>query len=313
MKFDGLLETIESYETITIFRHVNPDCDAVGSQLGLKNWLKDNYPNKKVYALGHQKCTQGEWPNPDKCEDDIIKSSLAIVVDTANEDRVDDERFHLADKIIKIDHHPNKEPFGDMMFVNEEAAAVCQILTAFFHSNKDKELSKQTAEYLYRGLLTDTLNYTTSNTTPETLELGGVLASRGIDLSKISHDVFDNSLRGYKFTGYLISNTQIKNEHLGYVIIPRKEYMKYGFSASDARSFVGKLGNVKDFDIWCIFTEKKDDDGNILYDGSLRAKSLQVNDVAEKYGGGGHKQAAGVKNLTQENLEDVLNTLASRV
>lgn len=313
MNFDGLLETIESYETITIFRHVNPDCDAVGSQLGLKSWIHDNYPNKKVYALGHQKCTQADWPTPDKCEDEIIQSSLAIVLDTANEDRVDDDRFHLASKIIKIDHHPNKEPFGDVMYVDDSAAAVCQILTMFFDSCKDKTLTKQTAEYLYRGLLTDTLNYTTSNTTPTTLQAGGILASCGLDLSKISHDVFDNSLRGYQFTGFLISNTQILNDHLGYVIVTRKDYMKYGFSASEARSFVGKLGNVKDFDIWCIFTEKKDDEGNILYDGSLRAKSLVVNDVSEKYGGGGHKQAAGVKNLTKENLEDVLHTLASRV
>lgn len=312
MNFEGLLESIESFDTITIYRHVNPDCDAVGSQFGLKNWIRDNYPNKEVYALGHQVCTQADWPKSDIADDDTVKASLAIILDTANKDRVDDDRFITAAKIIKIDHHPNKDPFGDLMFVDETSAATCQILALYFDS-LNKTLSKKTSEYLYRGLLTDTLNYTTSNTSEETLKAGGILASKGLDLSKISHDVFDNSLRGFNFTGYIISHVKVLNNHLAYLVIPKEDHESFGFNASDARSFVGKLGNVKDFDIWCIFTEKKDQDGNTLYDGSLRAKSIQVNDVAEKFGGGGHKNAAGVKNLTNNDLEVVLDLLARKI
>ena len=58
-QFDGLLDEIKYSDVITIFRHVRPDCDAVGSQFGLKSWLNDNFPEKKVYALGNEYCQQG--------------------------------------------------------------------------------------------------------------------------------------------------------------------------------------------------------------------------------------------------------------
>lgn len=312
MQFDGLLNIIESFDIITIFRHENPDCDACGSQFGLQNWIQENYPNKQVYVLGNQICNQAEWPKNDIVSEQTINNSLAIVVDCANAPRVDDQRFLNAKQIIKIDHHPDREPFGNLIYVDDQAAAVCQILTLYFDENKDKIFSKKTAEYLYRGLLTDSLNYTTSNTTPETLKAGGILASKGLDLSKISHDVFDNSVNGYQFTGYIISNTKVINKHFAYVVIPEKDYILYGFDASQARSFVGKLGNVKDFDIWAIFTEKTVDNV-VLYDGSLRAKQTKINDIAEKYHGGGHPCAAGVKNLSHEKLNEIIQLLCERL
>lgn len=312
MEFNGLLDIIESNDIITIFRHENPDCDACGSQFGLQNWIQENYPNKQVYVLGNQVCDQAQWPKNDIVSEQTINNSLAIVVDCANAPRVDDQRFLNAKQIVKIDHHPDHEPYGNLVYVDDSAAAVCQILTFFFHENETKIFSKKTAEYLYRGLLTDSLNYTTSNTTPQTLEAGGILASKGLDLSKISHDVFDNSVSGYQFTGYIISHTKVINGHFAYVVIPEKDYMEYGFDASKARSFVGKLGNVKDFDIWAIFTEKIVDDV-VLFDGSLRAKQTQINDIAEKYHGGGHACAAGVKNLNKENLNKIIQLLCERL
>lgn len=313
MNFEGLLQIIEEFDTITIYRHENPDCDAVGSQFGLKNWIQENYPGKQVYALGNEACHQGPWPLQDTLADEEIFHSLAIVVDTANISRVDDQRFLNASKIVKIDHHPNLEPFGDAMYVFDTAAAVCEILTVFFSQQKDHILSKKTADFLYRGLLTDTLNYTTNNTTGSTLRAGAILADTGIDMSKISHDVFDHSFNGYRFTGYIIDHTQVRESKLGYVIITEKDREAFGMSAGGARSFVSTLGNVRDFEIWCIFTEKFDQDGNVLYDGSLRAKSMRVNDIAYLYHGGGHYCAAGVKNLNRQDVENILSLLCKRI
>lgn len=313
MDFEGLREIIEEFDVITIYRHENPDCDAVGSQFGLKNWIIENYPDKHVYALGNEECRQGPWPKMDQADEEIIRKSLALVADTANLKRVDDQRFLHARKIVKIDHHPNNEPFGEKMYVFDSAAAVCEILTIFFSEQKDKILSKKTAEYLYRGLLTDTLNYTTSNTSGSTLRAGALLADTGIDMSKISHDVFDHSLNGYRFTGFIIEHTQVREEKLGYVVIKEEDRNAYGMSAGGARSFVSTLGNVRDFAIWCTFTEKFDEEGNVLYDGSLRAKSLQVNDIAALYNGGGHYCAAGVKNLSSRDVDDILSLLCKRI
>ena len=161
--------------------------------------------------------------------------------------------------------------------------------------------------------ITDSLNYTTNNTTQETLKAGGILASTGLDLSKISHDVFDNSIRGFKFTGYIISHTEVLDNAFAYVIIDEETYTSYGLNASDARSFVGKLSNVREFSVYAVFTTKKDASGKTLYDGSLRSKKNRINDIAEKFGGGGHACAAGVKNLTQENMTNILNLLRNRI
>lgn len=313
MDFVKLLQRIEQYDTITIFRHENPDCDALGSQFAFKTWLEDNFPNKKVYALGYQTTSQATWPTLDRVDDKTIQHSLAIVLDTANVARIDDERSMQAEYVIKIDHHPNREPFGDEMYVFETSAATCEILTNIFSSFSQYIFSKQTAEYLYRGLLTDTLNYTTSNTTPSTLQAGSLLASKGINLSNISHDVFDHSINGFHFQAYIIEHTNIIDTHLAYVLIPEEDYLKFGFNASKARSFIDQLGNVRDFLIWCIFTEKKDENGHVLYDGSLRAKQIIINDVAEKYGGGGHKCAAGVKNLTNDQMHCILEMLDKKL
>lgn len=313
MDYDALRKEIENAEYITIFRHTNPDCDATGSQFALQNWIKDNWNTKHVYALGKENNTQGVWPKNDVVSDAIIQKSLAIVCDTANTARIDDTRYAQASRILKVDHHPNREPFGDVMFVNDHAAAVCEILTEFFASQSDLIFSKKTAEFLYKGLLTDTLNYTTNNTTPNTLECGAILASKGLDLSSISHEVFDHSIQGFRFTGYVISHTKMIGEHMAYVLIPTQDHEAYGLDAGQARSYVGKLGNVRDFHVWAVFNQRTNENGTIVYDGSLRSKKTPINDIAEKFGGGGHPCAAGVKNLSEEEFQEILRLLVARI
>ena len=79
------------------------------------------------------------------------------------------------------------------------------------------------------------------------------------------------------------------------------------------QAVVGKLSNVRDFSVYAVFTTKKDASGKTLYDGSIRSKKNRINDIAEKFGGGGHACAAGVKNLTQENMTNILNLLRKRI
>ncbi len=311
MIFDEILSAIQAHDTITLFRHENPDCDAVGSQFGLRSWLQENFPEKHIYALGKETCTQSTWPQNDIVNDETVKESLAIVLDCANIERVDDKRFTTANKVVKIDHHPDRTPFGDFSYVNTKAAATCQILSEFMQKYTQFQVSKQTATYLYKGLLTDTLNYTTSNTTADTLRAGAYLAEKGIDLPFLARDVFDKSFNGFRFGGFLREHV-IYKDGFAYVIIKEEDQKAYHLTASKARSFVDELGHVKDFQIWALFTETKVD-GQILYDGSLRSKVVQISDVAEKYGGGGHKNASGVKNLSEESLAKVLCELQMKI
>lgn len=312
MNTDALTQVIASYDIITVFRHEHPDCDALGAQWGLVTWLKDNYPAKKIYALGSETTDQAVFPASDVVSDDIVAKSLAIVLDTGNIERIDDARSPKAAKIAKIDHHPNVEPFGDVMLVETKAAATCEILAEYFQSRIDCRFSKEAAEYLYKGLLTDTLCYATSNTTPHTLEMGAYIASKGIDIPAINRELFDQDAKSFAFASFVRSHIQTVEGKVAYVIVSLEDQEAMQISASSARNFVTEMGHVKEYQAWAMFTEKMED-GKHLYDGSLRSKTIVLNDLAREYNGGGHPQASGVKNLDEKMIKTLLQSIFSRV
>ncbi len=112
-----IIDTIASYETIVIHRHVRPDPDAYGSQIGLKELLLANYPEKKVYAVGEHDTSLSFLAMPDQVADDVYADALVIVTDTANTERVDDQRYTKGKMVIKIDHHPNDDAYGDLLWL----------------------------------------------------------------------------------------------------------------------------------------------------------------------------------------------------
>ena len=312
MDFAGLRQDIEAFSIITIYRHLNPDCDASGSQFALKQWITDNWPEKQVYALGSQSCSQGIWPVQDEADESVIKQSLAIILDTANTERIDDGRWQKAAKTIKVDHHPNFTPFGDVMYVSPDYAAVCEILTEFFDSNPDLIFSEKTAEYAYKGLLTDTLCFRTANTTANTLRTAAILAGKGIRIPELNRELFDQTLDEYRFSSFLRANVNLLNGSLAWIKLNAETLSSHGIRAREARNFIDELGHVKEFAVWCIFTEEFKE-GKMQWDGSLRSKTLPVNDLAREFNGGGHLNAAGVNHLSEEQVDELIKALDERI
>src|SRR5574344_1511301 len=111
-----ILDNIEKYDRIVVFRHESPDFDALGSQFGLAYWLQDNFPNKEIFAPGYSFTEVGKnlFPKNDEISDEKLKEKpfLALILDTSDSKRISDKRYVLADKIIKIDHHPFGENYG---------------------------------------------------------------------------------------------------------------------------------------------------------------------------------------------------------
>ncbi|MCI5773631.1 MAG: DHHA1 domain-containing protein, partial [Erysipelotrichaceae bacterium] len=233
----------------------------------------------------------------------------AIAVDCGNLERIDDQRIKLAKKILKIDHHPNVEPFGDDNLVDTSCASCTQLLASIFRAIDENSVSKTCSAYLYRGLLTDSLCYKTSSTSAKTLEIGAYLANKGIDIRAINLELFDIDLKTFKLKTIVRNKIQIHNEHIAYCIFDLDDLNKYELSGKQAREFVNEMGSVKEFAIWAIFNQRQDDKGNILYDGSLRSKHVPINQIAAKYHGGGHANASGIKGLTQNDLTNLLQDL----
>ena len=306
--YNLIVDLIKKYDNITIFRHQRPDGDAAGSQLGLKTWILDNFDNKNVYAIGNE--TFDIYPFVDKVDNETIENSLAIILDTANKERIDDDRWILAKESIKIDHHPVVQEYAKYNFADPEAAATCEYLCTILTSFNNYSISKNAAKFLYSGLLTDTISFKTSNTSANTFKAASVLADTGIDVYEINTSIFDKDLKTYNYCNYL-RNKIIYDEGIAYAILTNEMLNECNVTASYARNYVSELGGVKDFKIWVLFTENEKG----TFDASVRSKKAYIiNEIAAKYHGGGHKNASGIKDLKTyeislllEDLKNIIN------
>lgn len=305
--FDVVKE-VEAFDCITIFRHQSADADALGSQFGMKLFLQQNFPDKVVYALGDDvgSCAS-MFPTIDQVQDEDIARSCAIILDSANQERIDDQRFQTAAKIIKIDHHIVVDDYADIAYVDTTAAATCEILARLFEQSK-LPVSTACANYLYLGLLADSLSFTTASTTKQTLLSAAFLVGCGIDVNQIQQQRSGISLAEFRYVSDIRNRVQIAGQ-VAYAIMNVEDYERFGFDYTIAKEKVYALSNVKEFEIYCLFTEDQSYGEVGFYNGSLRSKNVAINEVANRFGGGGHANACGVKKLSLQQINTLVASL----
>ena len=295
---DKIWEKIKEYDVITIFGHVIPDGECYGSQMGLKNAILDNFEGKKVYALG------SGWPKffslmgeMDIVDDETIASSLAICLDCANEERIEDQRFKKAKEIIKIDHHIEQGEFKAWItHVDNDKIATCEIITELIVKSSLK-LTKAASLPLFLGLVTDSGRFLYQPIDPFAYIAASKLVETGIDVSNIYDVLYEVDEKSLRFKGYIFSSYK-KTEHgVIYLPIPKEVIHEYGIDYNAAASMVNSVANIKGSPIWVFFSES--DEGTVRVE--FRSKGVEVQPIAAKYGGGGHPYAAGCK---LDNLED---------
>lgn len=304
----NILSVVEPFDSVVIFRHQIADQDALGAQFGLKCFLQSAFPNKKIYAIGNSvgSCFS-LFPEIDDVEDEIIASSIAFVLDTADTARIDDQRFRLAKKLVKIDHHILVENYADDSYVDTHAAATCEILAFLFQKHKFY-VTKECATYLYYGLIADSLGFTTNNTSDQTLLAAAFLLQCGVDVSAVKEATSGMSADEFYYINLIRNKVQIKGK-VAYAIMNAEEYQQFGLTYNQAKEKVFALANVNEFPIWCLFTEDESYDESKLYNGSLRSRTIAINKVANDFRGGGHKNACGVKKLTLEEIDSLVSIL----
>ena len=152
-----IMAAIKQYETIIIHRHQRPDPDAIGSQVGLAELLRASFPEKNIYQVGGPVEGLEFLAEMDVITDDVYRGALVIVTDTANAPRISDARFSLGDQLIKIDHHPNDEPYGDLVWVNTNASSCSEIIVDFWQQHlAELTMTDNAARLLYAGIVGDT-------------------------------------------------------------------------------------------------------------------------------------------------------------
>ena len=298
-------DKISQYDTITIFGHVIPDGDCYGSQLGLKNTIKENFPNKKVYALGSGIpkffSLIGEM---DKVDDEIIKSSLAIVVDTANLNRIEDQRYSLAREVIKIDHHLLQDHFGEPEVILNDKISCTQIIGDMLIS-LNIPFGKETALPLFLGLVTDSGRFLYQPISENAYRVAGALSSTGCDIQSLYDLLYEVDEKILRFRGYIYSNYKKTKNGVIYLTIPKEVIKMYELDYNTCASLVNSVSGIKESPIWVFFSESE----NGLVRVEFRSKGVPVQPTAVKFGGGGHLQAAGCRLDTLEDYKYVVEEL----
>lgn len=303
---EKILETIMQYETIIIHRHVRPDPDAYGSQGGLAEILKASFPDKNVYTVGKEEESLHFLRRLDQISDDTYKNALVIVTDTANEERICDDRYRLGAKLIKIDHHPNEDAYGDMLWVDTDASSVSEMIYEFYLYGKEHglKMSDEAARLLYAGIVGDTGRFLYPSTTEKTFSYAGELIHYNFSRTELYDKMYELSPEVVKLNGYVLQNFHMSENGVGSMTLEKELLSSLGIKASEASLLVSTLGNVAGMKAWVFFIEEED---QIRV--RLRSKGPVINGIAKKYKGGGHPLAAGASIYSWEEKASVLKDL----
>lgn len=303
--YKRLLELILKYDNITVFRHQRPDGDAIFSQLALYYFLKENFKDKKIKLGGFN--TYEVETKLEKVSDKFIKNSLAIVLDTAVTNRVDDIRFKDAQYVVKIDHHPPLENYGNLNIVKEFYASCSELLGEILLSKHFERysMSHKVCRYLYCGIISDTQSFRTSSTSDKSLLIAAKVVKNGdVDISEANNYALNKTVVGFNRATVLRSH-YIFEEKFGYAVITKKDLEKMGIPFEIAKAYIDELNTIKDINIWAIFIYNPKTG---KFDSSVRSKRGYVlNKIAPKYNGGGHMNAVGMKDLSMDGIKKLID------
>lgn len=303
---DQIIETIKQYDTIIIHRHVRPDPDAYGSQGGLAEVLKASFPDKTIYTVGQEERSLHYLRRLDEISDDTYNGALVIVTDTANQERICDQRYLSGDKLIKIDHHPNEDPYGDIVWVDTTSSSTSEMIYELYLYGQEKglQMSDQAARLLYAGIVGDTGRFLYPSTNDRTFQYAGELIKYNFSRTEVYDGMYELPMNVVKLNGYVLQNFEMNENGVASMILPKELLAKYDVRAADASLLVSALGSVQGIKAWAFFIEESD---QIRV--RLRSKGPVINGVAKKYKGGGHPLAAGASIYSWDEVPLVMKDI----
>src|SRR5690625_3003722 len=208
MSKQKILNLIKEYETIIIHRHVRPDPDAYGSQGGLQQIIQATYPDKQVYIVGEADPDLDYLNQMDDIADETYKNALVIVCDTANTERICDQRYHLGEKLIKIDHHPNNDAYGDIVWVDTDASSTSEMVYELFQEARADGwlMTDESARLIYAGIVGDTGRFLFPSTTERTFKIASDLVRYHFDRSLLYDKLYEINHRIALLRGYILEH-----------------------------------------------------------------------------------------------------------
>lgn len=304
-----IIEKIKEYNNIVIARHIGPDPDAIASEIALRDIINLNFENKNVKAIGVGVAKFKYLGTLDKLTDEERSNSLLIMLDLPEASRLDGTTKDDYAYTIKIDHHPCSTKECDIDYVDDESSSTCQILCDIVFNN-NLMLSRECAEKLFTGIISDSDRFLLSYTSPRTFDIASkLLDDYNLDLSTIYNNLYSRPLSERKFEAFITNSLTITENGFGYIKLTNEDYKKYEVDANTASNMVNDFNFINELRCWafCSYDEK-----NKQYRINIRSKDVIINDVAQNYNGGGHKLASGARLDTMEQVDELFKALDER-
>ncbi|MBQ6832205.1 MAG: bifunctional oligoribonuclease/PAP phosphatase NrnA [Oscillospiraceae bacterium] len=309
-----ILQKIEEYDRIMIFRHVRNDGDCVGASKGLKAIIKLTWPEKEVYLIDQDTAAYLEFlgPEDEPVADEVYTDALGIVVDTASEARISNKKYTLCKELIKIDHHIPLENYGDLIWVEEERSSCCEMIAVFYEQFRDKlKIDSEAATYLYTGMVTDSGRFKYSGTNGDTLRAAATLLDVGVDIDTLYARLYLEAFEYLKFKAEIYRRMKITENGVAYIYVDKAMQEEFNLSLEQASACVGTLDSIRGCISWMVFIDTGDEKGSIRV--RLRSRFVTINTIAEKYHGGGHACASGATVYSQAEMEQLLQDADAHV
>ncbi|MBR5739594.1 MAG: bifunctional oligoribonuclease/PAP phosphatase NrnA [Lachnospiraceae bacterium] len=300
-----ILSEIKAAETIIISRHKRPDGDAVGSTMGLAEILRASFPDKRIF-LDNEDYAEftaflgDEGPHPTDAD---YENALVIVIDTGTLDRISNKRVTNGKTLIKIDHHIDKLPYGDLSWVEEERSSACEMIVGFYQTfPKELTLNERAATCLYTGMVTDSGRFKYRGTSADTMRCAATLLERNIDTEMIHANLYMEEFRIILFEASLTKRIQRSGNGVAWLYITRALRKRHGLTLEEASNVVSLMDAIKGSLIWLAFIENDDESIRVR----LRSRFVEVEALAGAYHGGGHACASGATVYSKEEAMALL-------
>ena len=288
--FDQILQEIKAYNTIIIHRHNKPDGDAMGSQIGLKHIIQTNFPEKKVFAVGDAAHFYGFMDDSvmDEIPDSVYENALAIILDCGAASLISDQRYTLAAKTVRIDHHLFVQTIADVEFIDSSYESCCGMV-AHFAKETGMKLDIIGAKSLYTGMVSDSGRFRYDATTSRTFMLASFLLETPFSITDVYLPLYSDSYESKKLKAQFILKIQFTKANVAYIYTTKNELDALNADTfTVSRGMVNTMADMNGVSIWCNFTETEK---GVLCE--LRSNRYNINPIAVKYGGGGHAKASG--------------------
>ena len=296
VEVEDIKNIISSAKRVAIFGHVNPDLDCYGSMFGARYMCEKLGTEAHLFAVNSEKSFLNGIFDKSLIERDFEPKNfdLALMVDCNEFSRIDikfREKVQNFKNILVIDHHEHSVvEKGCKFYIKSDICAASMIVANLIFGYKIK-LNKVYAEYIFAGIVGDTGRFLHTNTDIDAFKCAVKLMDFGIDIQKI-YDVIYRSvtIEQINMQKFLLNNYHIAGKNICYIVVTQKVFKKLNATPDDLKFFVNDLNTIKDFNVVMVAYEVEHN----KYKVSCRSKNgFIVSKIAQNYGGGGHKMAAG--------------------